>query len=93
MGCFLLRRLEGRGEFWPAGVTDDVEAHQIGSDGATGGEVEAFVERPSVMQWAEAGFQMISVVSGKICPPRNCHGRRVCKNLDDFSCNTPNQPI
>jgi hypothetical protein len=36
---------------------------------------------------------MISVVSGKICPPRNCHGRRVFKNLDDFSCNTPNQLI
>lgn len=45
------------------------------------------------MQWAEAGFQMISGVSGKICPPRNCRGRRVFKNLDDFSCNTPNQPI
>ena len=45
------------------------------------------------MQWAEAGFQMISVVSGKICPPRNFGGRRVFKKLDDFSCNTPNQRI
>ena len=45
------------------------------------------------MQWAEAGIQMISGVAWKICLPRNFGGRGVSENLDNFSCNTPNQPI
>ena len=34
------------------------------------------------MQWAEAGFQMISGVSGKICLPRNFGGRRVFRKTE-----------
>ena len=34
----------GRGEFLPAGGADDVEAHQIRSDRATGGASGAIVE-------------------------------------------------
>ncbi len=49
--------------------------------------------RTWVMQWAEARTLIIPVVAGKICPPRNCGDRGVFENLDDFSCNTPNQPI
>ena len=36
--------MRGRGEFLGAVGTDDVEAHQIGSDGATGGAAGAVVE-------------------------------------------------
>ncbi len=36
--------LRGRGEFLGAVGADDVEAHQIGSDGATGGAAGAVVE-------------------------------------------------
>lgn len=34
------------------------------------------------MQWAEAGFQMISGVAGKICLPRNCGGRGVFRKTE-----------